>query len=162
MRRHDGAFHACGLIHWRWRDGDASFTRSTRVGEPLSVQRDDRRVTLAMDGALWMKKINKKALIVSEAMSSISAGVWLQSAPHNSLSIGKIHLLCWSCWQKKSQMHFWEIHEHTCRRRTCSSHSYHWNRPPFSSELKRNQKRPFISVVKKQNHLLYPMEQTVK
>lgn len=65
-----------------------SFTRSTRVGEPLSARRDDRRVTLAMDGAPQMKKINKKALIVSEAMSGISAGVWVQSAPHNSRSIG--------------------------------------------------------------------------
>lgn len=71
------------------REMATSFTRSTRVGEPLSARRDDRRVTLAMDGAPPMKKINKTALIVSAAMSGISAGVWVQSAPHNSWSIGK-------------------------------------------------------------------------
>lgn len=71
------------------RETATSFTRSTRVGEPLSARRDDRRVTLAMDGAPQMKKIkNKKALIVSEAMGGISAGVWVQSAPHNSRPIG--------------------------------------------------------------------------
>lgn len=42
------------------REMATSFTRSTRVGEPLSAQWDDRRVTLAMDGALQMKKINKR------------------------------------------------------------------------------------------------------
>lgn len=37
--------------------------------------KDDRRVALAMDGALQMKKINKNEAIVSEATSRISAGL---------------------------------------------------------------------------------------
>lgn len=83
-----------------------SFTSSSRVEEPLSSQRDDRRVTLAMDGALQMRKINKKALIVSEAMSDVSVGVWLQSAPHNSSSIGNTFVTLVLQAKQKSQMDF--------------------------------------------------------
>lgn len=109
------------------REMATSFTRSTHAGEPLSAQWDDRR---------WMapwrwKKINKKALIVSEAMSSVSAGVWLQSAPHNSSSIGKTHLLCWSCRQTEEPSGFLrDTWTHVCQRRTCGCDSYHrclWN-----------------------------------
>lgn len=135
-----------------------SFTRTTRVGEPLSMQRDDRRVTFTMDGALQMKKINKKALIVSETMSGVTVGVWLQSAPHNSSSIGKTQLLHWCCQQNGFLT---DTRTHVCRQRTCGSDCYHRNRPPFSSKLKWNQNRPFISLVKRTKHSLCPEEQTV-
>lgn len=77
------------------------FTRSSHVRKPLSVQRDDRRVTQAMDGALQKKKINKNRAIVSEVMSRISAGVSRQSTARNSLSIGK-HI-CHICLAGKTQ-----------------------------------------------------------
>lgn len=62
------------VLH-RDRGVATSFTRTSRVRKPLSVQQDDRRVALAMDGALQMKKINKNGAIVSETISRISAGV---------------------------------------------------------------------------------------
>lgn len=47
-----------------------SFTRSSYVGKPLSVSRDDRRGAPAMDGALQKKK--NKIKVDPGAMSRIS------------------------------------------------------------------------------------------
>lgn len=55
----------CRSVLHRDRGVATSFTRSSHVRKPLSVRRDDRRVALAMDGALQMKKINKNGAIVS-------------------------------------------------------------------------------------------------
>lgn len=90
----------CVPVLHRDRGVATSFTRSSHVRKPLSVRRDDRRVALAMDGALQMKKINKDGAIVSEATRRISAGVWGQSAARNSLSIGK-HI-CHIRWQNEN------------------------------------------------------------
>lgn len=137
-----------------------SFTRSTRVGEPLSTQRDDRRVTLAMDDALQMKKINKKALIVSEAMSNVSAGVWLRSASHNSSSIGKTHLLRWSYRQTKEPDGF--LRDAWASKGpavpipgTETGHHSVWNSNRTRTDL-------FFICCEKQKHLLCTLEQTVK
>lgn len=95
-------------------------------------------------------------------MSSVSAGVWLQSPPHNSSSLGKNHLLRWSCWQTEEPDGFLsDTRTQLGRRRTYGSDSYHRNRPPFSLELKLNQSRPLNSVVKELKALALRVEKTV-
>lgn len=123
--------HLCVLSTWLWqlwiwlctfiflsvrhrnRGLAASFTRSSHVRKPLSVRCDDRREALTMNGALQIKKINKNAAIVSEAMSRISAGVWGQNAARNSLSMKKQICHIFSYWQNQNpNSFFYTIKEH--------------------------------------------------
>lgn len=95
----------CACIRWRSGDGDM-FYKERSCQEAIVCGQRWQGSNPAMDGILQMKTINKNGAIVSEALNRISAGVWGQSGPHNSLSTGK-HI-CYICLagKQKTQMDF--------------------------------------------------------